>query len=346
MPAKAWNIDAVKAREALALMPKRADNPEAVDWGEIEIAQIDTGCTRHPVFGPWTEDGRSPVLRVEDGLNLVENGAPPFDPLDYDGTPGHGTRILSALCGRLPGSYLGVAPGVPTIPYRAINHVVIVDKGARKRVAQAIRHAVDVNACEVISMSLGFPQLSVFGQHHLGAAVDHAYERGVIVVAAGGQIVDRVTYPGKFSRTIGVGGVSPDRSVWFKYERKMAQRSIDVWAPADDIRRANSVLVDGAVKADEFGEGDGTSYATAHVAAAAAMWLTARADDIDAAYGELWQRIEAFRRLLADTKKPIAGNYWPDKKKGVLDMSALLTADLPPPDSLKLQTRRAEKEIF
>lgn len=346
MPSKSWNIDAVKAREALALMRKRPDNPEAVDWGEIEIAQIDTGCTRHPVFGPWTDDGHSSVLRTEDGINLVEKDSPPFDPLDYDGTPGHGTRILSALCGRLPGTYLGIAPGVPVIPYRAINHVVIADKSARKRIAQAIRHAVDVNACEVISMSLGFPQLSVFGQHHLGAAVDHAYERGVIVVAAGGQIVDRVTYPGKFSRTIGVGGVSPDSSVWFEYERGMARRSIDVWAPADDIPRANSIFVDGAVKPDEFGEGDGTSYATAHVAAAAAMWLAHRDDDIDAAYGEPWQRVEAFRKLLADTKQPVTGNYWPDKKKGILDMAALLSADLPKVQDLKIQTRKAEKEVF
>ncbi len=37
-----------------------------------------------------------------------------------------------------PGSFFGVAPGVPTIPYRAINHVVITSKSARKRIATAI----------------------------------------------------------------------------------------------------------------------------------------------------------------------------------------------------------------
>ena len=36
----------------------------------------------------------------------------------------------------------------------------------------------------------------------------------VIVCAAGGQYTDTVTYPGRYSRTIGVGGVQPkDRKI-------------------------------------------------------------------------------------------------------------------------------------
>ncbi|HIP77386.1 MAG TPA: hypothetical protein EYH07_02840, partial [Kiloniellaceae bacterium] len=244
MSQKAWNLDLVKAREAFAMLPRIPGQDEVIDWGEVEIAQIDTGYTEHSVFGPW-QNGSSPVLQVEDGKNMIERSKPPRDPLDYKGTSGHGTRILSVLCGDLSGSHTGVAPGVPTIPYRCINHVVIKSKKARKRIAAAIRDAVDRNSSEIISMSLGFPQMSIFGQRHLGEAVDHAYERGIIIVAAGGQIIDRVTYPGKFSRSIGVGGVRPDRKVWFKYEESMAKRSIDIWAPADDIRRANSVLKNG-----------------------------------------------------------------------------------------------------
>lgn len=61
-------------------------------------------------------------------------------------------------------------------------------------------------------MRIGFPQMSLFGRRHLGEAVDHGYERGIILAGAGGQVIDRVTYPGKFSRTIGVGDVRDDRT--------------------------------------------------------------------------------------------------------------------------------------
>lgn len=339
-----WNLKLVRAREAFSMLPRSGGDDE-VDWGEVEIAQIDTGYTEHPVFGPWP-NGRSEILRVEDGLNLIESGQLPSDPLDYKGNPAHGTRILSVICGDLPGSFVGVAPGVPTIPYRAICSVVLASKRSRKRVAESIRHAVDTNSAEVISMSLGIPKLSAFGQRHLGEAVDHAYERGVIVVAAGGQIIDRVTYPGKFSRTIGVGGVSPDRTVWFEYDESMAERSIDIWGPADDVRRANSELRDGQVVEGPFGEGDGTSYATGHVAAAAAMWLAFHGDELDSAYPEPWQRVEAFRKLIQSTSQDVEGDYWPNKDRGILNIEALLKAKLPAASGLKFQKREAAKEVF
>lgn len=345
MAGKYWNLDMVRGREAVQRLPTRSDGSGQIDWGEVEVALIDTGCTRHPVFGPWT-DGRSPSLRVDDGLNLVERSQAPFDSLAYEGTPGHGTRVGSVLCGNLPGSFVGIAPGLSVIPYRAFDHVVIVSKQARKHIAESIRHAVDINAAEVVSMSFGFPQMSLFAQRHLGEAVDHAYERGIILVAAGGQIVDRVTYPGKFSRTIGVGGVREDRTVWFEYVESMAKHSIDVWAPADDVLRANSVLQDGAVVPDAYATGDGTSYATVHVSAAAAMWLRRHGEEIDDRYRQPWQRVEAFRKVLAETSQTVEGDYWPDRAKGILDVAALLDADLPDPDSLEFEDREAKDEIF
>lgn len=345
MVSSKWNLELVRARQAYDLLPRRPGTDDEVDWGEIEVAHIDTGFTQHSVFGPWSGDA-SEIILADDGVNLVERGRSPEDPLDYKGQPGHGTRTASVLCGNLPGSFMGVAPGLPTIPYRAVCSVVIASKKARKRIAAAIRHAVDINACEVISMSLGFPQMSIFAQRHLGAAVDHAYENGVIVVAAGGQIIDRVTYPGKFSRSIGVGGVRHDRKVWFKYEEGMARRSIDVWGPADDVRRANSVLRHGDVVEASYKEGDGTSYATVHVAAAAAMWLARHGEALDDAYTEPWQRVEAFRGLLQKTGREVKGDYWPDPAKGILDIAALLKADLPAADSLEKEKRMAADEIF
>ena len=126
----------------------------------------------------------------------------------------------------------------------------------------------------------------------------------------------------------------------------MARRSIDTWAPADDIRRANSKLGDGTSIIGNYGVGDGTSYATAHVASAAAMWLTFHGDTLDTADPKPWQRIEAFRRLIAETSTDIAGDYWPDTSKGILNIEALLNAALPDKSDLVRERRKAEDEIF
>lgn len=346
MASSKWNLEMVRAREACDLLRARRPGPDGqVDWGEIEVGHIDTGCTRHAVFGPWQGD-RSGILLVEDGVNFLERGQPPFDPLDYKGQPGHGTRTCGVLCGDLPGSFVGIAPGLPTIPYRAVCSVVVASKKARKRIAKAIYHAVDENGVEVISISLGFPQMSLFAQRHLGEAVDHAYRNGVIVVAAGGQVIDRVTYPGKFSRSIGVGGISADRKAWYKYDEGSARRSIDIWAPADDVLRANSKLDNGQVVEASYKTGDGTSYATVHVAGAAAMWLAYHGDELDGAYPEPWQRVAAFRQLIGQTGRDLKGDYWPDNTKGILDIRALLKAGLPAAESLEFEKREAADEIF
>ncbi len=326
-----WNLKLVHAPEAFAKLPRQPDTDDEVNWGGVEIAHLDTGFTRHSVLGPWN-GSHSDILLTEHGRNYVDSAVLPEDPLNYSGFPGHGTRTASVLCADLPGTLLGVAPGLPTIPYRVTNNVVITSKSTRKKLAAAIRHAVDTNSCEVISISLGTPILSLFGTRHMGEAVDFAYERGVMVVAAGGQVIDRVTYPGRFLRSIGVGGVMPNREVWFEYlidEDEDETTFIDVWAPADEIRRANSVLKDGQMVEAEFKKGDGTSYACVHVAAAAAMWLAYHGDDLDDAYPEPWQRIEAFRTLIKSTSQDVAGEYQPHEGTGILNIEAVLDADLP-----------------
>jgi subtilisin family serine protease len=295
---KSWNLKMVHAREALAKLPRRPDMDDEIDWRGVEIAHLDTGYTRHPVFGPWNGNDS-------------------------------GVLLTSVLCGNLPGTMVGVAPGLPTIPYRITNHVVIMSETTRGRMADAIRHAVEVEGCEVISISLGTPLLP--GGQPLGDAVDFAYERGIMVIAAGGQVTDRVTYPGRFERSIGVGGVMPNREVWMEYhvdEFESDAEYIDVWGPADEVWRANSVFRDGQMVEAPYEEGDGTSYATVHVAAAAAMWLAFHGDALDDAYPEPWQRIEAFRTLIKSTSQPVAGDYPVHNGTGILDIEALLDADL------------------
>lgn len=320
---KRWNHTLVKAVEALALLPRGPNG--GIDWGDVWVGHMDTGFSRHPVFS-W-DGGSSETILADRGVNYMELGQPPYDRQGYKGQPGHGTRTASVLAGDLPGSFVGIAPGVPTVPYRVTDTVVLTEREVRTNLANAIRHAIDFNGCDVISISLGTPLLPWFSSRPLGEAVDYAYDRGVIVVAAAGQVIDRVTYPGKFFRSIGVGGVSENRQVWHRYDRGELQ-FIDVWAPSDDVYRANTV-VSGGDEAHDFGYGDGTSYGTAHVAAAAAMWLVHRRQEIAQYYAEPWKRIEGFRRLIKATHRPVEGSYKTHDGTGILDVHALLTADLP-----------------
>ncbi len=332
-----WNLKKVKAEQAIALL---SGDDGAPNWRDIRIAHLDTGYTHHPVFGAWP-NGRNAIINVDEGVNYVDPAQGlPHDPLDYVGFPGHGTRTSSVLAASLPGTFIGVARGAPVVPYRVTNSVHIGrTNGVARNVARAIRDAVDRSSCEVVSISLG--RLNFPGRT-LGKAVDYAYESGTIICAAAGQPVDRVVYPAKYKRTIAVGGTTPKDRIWQRYE---SYERIDTWAPADEVWRANTVLVNDQETYDHYKPGDGTSYATVHVSGAAAMWLAYHGDDIDRSYPLGWQRIEAFRSLLLSTQQPLKGKNPPSNAAGILNIHALLTAPLPDRDDLAEETDRAEDDI-
>lgn len=357
MAGEDWNLVAVRARQAWKLLPKLDDG--TIDWGPLKVGHLDSGYTEHPFFGDWAQ-GRS-WLRPGEGINLVETGQSPLDPIDDEAArgqaAGHGTRTLGVICadstvsGEDVGTEIGIAPRLPAVPCRVTNSVVLTPASRRLAVAEGIEHCVD-QGCQVISMSLGWPDLiPKVAARDMGAAVDKAYLRGVILVAAAGQVIDSVTHPGMFQRTICCGALKIWRHVWFSY-RHGGER-IDVWAPGADITTLGlgegaPMVTDGddpggssnqiSASLDsnkQLGKGTGTSYATAHVAAAAALWLRLRGAEIQAAYGAepSWHRVEAFRTLLRLT----AGNIVPRRPRGepgALLIDGLLRADLPKRSSL------------
>lgn len=346
---KRWNLDMVNAESAYELLPLLPGS-EAVDWRDIEVGHIDTGIRRHPALGPWV-DGRSETVLLERGRNLKEPETLPLDPMDYytyEGgaltlTRGHGTRTASVICGSVAGKFRGVAPGLPLIPYRAVNGVDLTSVRS-KRVAEALETAVKGGGCEVISISLGTPSKA----ERLGQALDWAYEKGIIVVAAGGQYTNRVVYPARYARSIGVGGVRANRTVWHPYYVDAAKSAedlkyIDVWAPAKKVLVATTDRKDKNDPEfhDRYDFKSGTSYATAHVAAAAAMWVARHYDELRSRYRRPWQRVEAFRATIRATGTAIKGSYPRKKKTRILDIDALLRLALP--DISNLRKRRSAR---
>ena len=377
-----WNLRMVGAAQALNKLPRQADG--SIDWGDIRVGHLDTGVTRHPIFGDWAAE--TSWVRTADGWNIVTDTADPVDPLDYGGNPGHGTRTCSVICGdaRLVDpateTVVGVAPGLPVVPFRCVDSVLLHAEAHRAAVASGIDRAVTAG-CRVISISLGIPGFLPNETGGMGRAVDDAYKAGVIMCAAGGQIIDRVTYPGKYNRTIGCGGLTWQGRIWWPYAH--GEEMIDVWAPAAGVQIADRFIEPGqaavpAIEGDDPGapsgggdgaeegsssslsgssstsssssgkltKSDGTSYATAHVAAAAAMWLRHRASEIKATYGEPWQRVEAFRMLLKHrTAQRINGRPSMPNGSRRLTIHRLLEAPLPPAASLKKATKDEGKSF-
>lgn len=292
-----WSLKCVKAAEALAML----NGPP--NWGDIKVAHIDTGVTDHTCLGNW--------VNLNGGVNYLEPGKKPIDPLNRSAAhPGHGTRTCSVLTGfeagqpsGIPAKYTGVAPKLPVVPYRVTDTVLAGSPEVSSNIALAIRHAVYVTNCQIISISLGWPTAN---NTDLGNAIDHAYENGVIVVAAGGQFIESVCYPGKYWRAIAAGGYKKRKTIYHDYGDLNSRSNtgvkmnhfIDVWAPADPVYRADENR-NPPVTPSTYSDGDGTSFAAPHVSAAAAMWLLHHGNALTAKYGnELWMRVEAFRMVL------------------------------------------------
>ena len=336
-----WNHRLVRAAQAWARMPQTPGGE--IDWADVTLGHLDTGYSEHPCFGPWN-GGQSPILDTAKAKSYVAPlagaGRDPFIETGIQ-PPGHGTKTCSVIAGIEGTAFTGIAPRVPVIPLRVTDNSLVTNRVARA-IARALRNVADNKLAPVVSISLGYPLLS---GPEMGRGVDHAYEKGVIVVAAGGQVIDRMTYPGKHLRTIGVGGITRYRSAGQWRHRIYAvydsYTRIDSWAPAEPIGRATPHRDYSGVNApdDLYGNGDGTSYATAHVAAAAALWCRFHGlSALRQRYGHAWPFVEAFRQCLFKSEQAfrMPANRQPQDTRGkLLDIDKLLQVALPDPADLK-----------
>lgn len=338
-----WQLTISGIHRAWALFPQ---TPGTLPWAAIRVAHLDTGCTPHPALGFGT-DGTSSYIRTELGKNLFadylagkanpDQPAPPppenvgpFDNLS-GGFPGHGTRTLSVLAGFYDVStddippFWGAAPGVEVIPYRVTDSIFI--DHVQKQLAAAIDDAIAQN-CRVVSMSLG----GIAPWAKLADAIDRAYEAGVIVCAAAGNVIREVTYPGRYNRVLTLGGASPDGKDNFRpWHNSSRGQFVDVCGPAEEIRRASVVMRKGKQESFIAGGGNGTSFATAQCAGIAALWLAKCKGELETQYGPPdWRWPAAFKTLIKQTA--IRPSDWDTANfgAGLYQADKLLTAELPP----------------
>ncbi|MGH8027589.1 MAG: S8 family peptidase [Pseudoxanthomonas sp.] len=314
----AWSLDA----EHMAVEAARKLTPPAggKTLGEgVRICHPDSGWTDHVDLDSGRIDRSST-------LNLMEGGNDAHDPLGYSGNPGHGTKTGSVLISAggfdangnttAPGRIDGLAPKATLVPIRTFNSVIrVLDSNT----ARAVRHATRAQ-CDVISMSLG--GRAFFG---LERAINDAVRRDIIVVNAAGNCIGMVVAPASYDNAIAVGATNADNKPW---KGSSKGRAVDISAPGEDVYVADAVVGSTGI---ESSPGNGTSFATAAVAGAAASWIAFHGRDrIKAAQGSLTRRDLFVQSMQASARVPQrwdAGRYG----AGILNLERLLRQPLGTP---------------
>ena len=165
-PCSNWNTGAVRSREAMRLLTDEIRR-------RSRLERHPDRPSRHGLHQPHRlqpcERQTRPAGRSRHQLHRYRRGRAARSAERGGGlvvTPGHGTRTLGALCGNLPGIYIGVCPTVPVVPYRVTNGVMLTGQTILNA-ANAIMDAVDRNLADVISISLGVQ--SIIGNHQADA---------------------------------------------------------------------------------------------------------------------------------------------------------------------------------
>jgi subtilisin family serine protease len=307
-----WSGRQVRAPEAQGLLAAAAEAP----W----VGHADTG---------WGEHYQLPVARLDlaGALDAFTGRPDATDPVQrVDVFDGHGTGtaaiVLSGLDDHLavgdgvPDTVHGICPGARLTPVRCATSVVLFSDVA---LARAIDHLAGLGV-GVITISLGgLP--SALLRDALQRAV---YERGVIVVAAGGQKFPIVPYPAAYADCIAVAASAPGDVPW---PSTTGGGAIDIAAPGHQVEVAD--FVDGRVGIVR--SGSGTSYATPHVAGAAALWLSYHGRSrLLERYTGAQPLQDVFRAALAGSARIPARGWRRDRfGAGILDIEALLRLPLP-----------------
>ncbi|MFD2683118.1 S8 family peptidase [Bacillus seohaeanensis] len=220
----------------------------------IKVAVLDTGI-----------DSTHPDLNVVGGTCALKincnNG--------FQDDNGHGTHvagIIAALNNRI--GMVGVAPNIQLYGVKVLDYSGL---GTTTTILTGIEWALE-NDMDILNLSFTTPA----DDPALKAIIDEAYRRGLLIVAAAGNVGnssgtgDTVLYPAKYSSVIGVAGVD-------KYLQRMKESSsgstVEVSAPGKNIISTiplSADIYDGVQ--DGYAPMSGTSMATPYVTGLLALY--------------------------------------------------------------------------
>ena len=193
-------------------------------------------------------------LPNSDGNGKSRNGD--NDPIDESG---HGTHVAGIVGAAVDNDLgiSGIAWNCTLMPIRGAGAAGIRDD----RSAAAIVYAVD-NGARVINMSWGGRERSFV----LRDAVDYAYARGVLMIAASGNGSEGASiFPAGYRKVISVAATEQHKQ---KFYQSNFGASIDIGAPGNVILSTHIN--------NRYRPLSGTSMATAHVSGVAALIISKR----------------------------------------------------------------------
>jgi serine protease len=253
----------------------------------VIVAVIDTGVdAKHPDLAGQVLPGRAFLNNGPAGVAMSPS---------TDGC-GHGTHVagtIAALANNKIG-VAGAAPGVKILPVKVLNC-----SGLNSDVANGVKWAAN-NGARVINLSLG----GTVRDTALEAAITYARSKKVVVVAAAGNNwysktcnptgTNATSYPGASPGVIGVGAVDSNlnRSCFSN-----VGAGVDLVAPGGAIASTYPTNLT-AKNYVPYSTMSGTSMATPHVAAAAAMVLSRK---LTCTPDQVEKRLETMAKRLGGT---------------------------------------------
>ncbi|GHH97693.1 S8 family peptidase [Neobacillus kokaensis] len=257
-----WGIEAIYNDAVIA---------KTAGGSGIKVAVLDTGVVNHVDLAG----------NIEQCKDFSQNKSPLIEGSCSDGN-GHGTHVSGTVLangGSNGKGIYGVAPEAKLWAYKVLNNR---GSGYSDDIAAAIRKAADEGVLTgshvIISMSLG----SNSKDSLISSAVDYAYSKGVLVVAAAGNDgpnAGTIDYPGALQNVVAVAALenvqengtlrvadfSSRGNAATAGDYLIQERDVEVSAPG---RAVESTWYNGA-----YNTISGTSMATPHVSGLAAkLW--------------------------------------------------------------------------
>lgn len=235
------------------------------DLKETLVAVIDTGVDN-------TLADLKDKVNMGQGKNFID---PKVDAIDDNG---HGTHVSGIIAAQSNNGYSmeGINPLAKILPVKVLDSS---GAGDTEKIAAGIIYAADKGA-KVINLSLGGSY-----SRTIEYALNYAASKGVVIVAASGNEASMLSYPASSKYVISVGATNAYDIV---SDYSNFGPTLDLVAPGTGIP---SLMPNGNVTLM-----DGTSMATPHVAAVAALLLS----------GNPGLKINDVRTILHETSDYIA----------------------------------------
>jgi serine protease len=264
----------------------------------------------------------------------------PWDFIQRDRHPndvyGHGTHVAGTIAQTTNNGIAtaGIAYNAKIMPLRVLDSLGDGDSAA---IARAIRYAVRHHA-DVINLSLEFPaEVRAAEIPDVVSALHLAHRRGIVVTAAAGNQTDiTVAYPARVKTVIAVGATTINGC---QADYSNGGRDLDVAAPGGGVDAPNTDSVWDAAHCDPDAPGrpvvqqtftrgvqhfglpriyEGTSMASPHVAAIAALLIATKRLGAHPTPKQIEERLE-------ETARPTDR---PDRYgAGIVDAGAALAPD-------------------